>query len=405
MVQLFNALKDAGVPVEPTFPREEYETRVAQVRKAMEEQEIDVLLVHHTPNFCYLAGFQTPLANWYGCLILPREGEPIAQIMDVEVANLMVHGWDNENIHVFDWRQQIEAPSQLASILQDRGFGNKRIGLESRLPGCSGHTEQRLRELLPQAHIGDASDLVLYFRAAKSPLEMAYVREAARLSDIGMQAALEVMALGNTENDVHAAAHAAMTRAGSEYNSIEPVVSSGYASGMVHQKTKRRVLKLGDAVEILLSGYYERYSAPIKRTGVIGQPSELVKRMTEYNLTTLALLFENVRPGRSGSDVARAVVESLKTLDLRVEGTDIGSYDIGLGYTVGIGFPPDWVEHSMFVDKDCDRLLEEGMVFHTPINARARGKVGVGFSETWVVTATGCETLSKLPRELTVVSA
>ena len=81
MVQRFRALKEAGVPQEMAFTREEYDARLAKVRKAMEEQEIDVLLVHHTPNFCYLAGYQSPLANWYGCLILPREGEPIAQIV------------------------------------------------------------------------------------------------------------------------------------------------------------------------------------------------------------------------------------------------------------------------------------------------------------------------------------
>ena len=405
MVEQFRVLKEAGVPQELAFPKQEYRARITRVRNAMEEQDIDVLLVHHTPNFCYLTGYETPLANWYGCLILPREGEPIAQVIDAEVANLMVHGWDNENIYVFDWRRQVDAPGQLVDILKERGFANKRIGLESRPPGCSAQTGQELRGQLPGVRIEDASDLVLYFRAVKSPLKMKHVREAARLTDIGMEAALKAMGSGKTENDVHAAAHASMTRAGSEYNSIEPVVSAGHASGMVHMKTSGHAMNLGDAVEILLSGYYERYSAPLKRTGVIGQPSDLVKHLADYDLATLSLLFENVRAGRATSDVARAVTQGVKALKLEAEGTDIGSYDIGLGYAVGISFPPDWVEHSIAVDPEHDRLLEEGMVFHTPINARAPGKVGVGISETWVVTATGCETLSKLPRQLAVVEA
>ena len=62
MVEQFNALKEAGVPQEVAFPRSEYDARVAKVRKAMEVEGIDVLLVQHTPNFCYLAGYQTPLA-------------------------------------------------------------------------------------------------------------------------------------------------------------------------------------------------------------------------------------------------------------------------------------------------------------------------------------------------------
>ena len=57
----------------------------------------------------------------------------------------------------------------------------------------------------------------------------------------------------------------------------------------------------------------------------------------------------------------------------------------------------------MFVDEECTRLLEEGMVFHAPVSARAPGEATAVFSETWTVTATGAERLSKLPRELTVV--
>ena len=56
----------------------------------------------------------------------------------------------------------------------------------------------------------------------------------------------------------------------------------------------------------------------------------------------------------------------------------------------------------MYIDEGYDRALEEGMVFHNPAAARV-GKFGVCFSETWAVAATGCEVLSNLKRELTVV--
>ena len=253
MVELFRSLKAAGVPREEAFPKAEYEARLANVRKAMAEQDIDVLLVHHTPNFCYLTGYESPLANWYGCLIVPREGELIAQILEAEVANLMVHGWENENIHIFDWRRQIDAPGQLAGILEERGYARKRIGLEARLPGCNAQTGTELRELLPDARIEDVSDLVLHFRAVKSPLEMAHVREAARFSDIGMAAGLGAIAPGKTDNDVYAASFEAMGRAGSEYNAIQPLVSPGHLSGMVHMKTRQRALRVGEPVVILLS--------------------------------------------------------------------------------------------------------------------------------------------------------
>ena len=402
MVQSYRALKEAGVPQEMAFTREEYDARLAKVRKAMEEQEIDVLLVHHTPNFCYLAGYQSPLSNWYGCLIVPREGEPIAQVIDLEVSNLMVHGWDNENIYVFDWRRQVDAPGQLVDILKERGYGDKRLGLEFRLPGCSALMGHELRELLPQAQIKDASDLVLYFRAVKSPAEMAHIREAARLTDIGMEAGLAEVAPGKTDNDLLRASYAAMVDAGSEYLSIQPLTYVGRWTSMAHVVAKRRALKVGETAYLELTGAYHRYSAPLLRTAVLGEPSDLIKRLSEYPLAAHALLLENARPGRAASDVAHAVTRGLQAVKLPPQAA---AQSPGFGYSVGIGFPPDWVEHSMFVDENHDRLLEDGMVFHAPINARVVGKVGVVISECWTVTATGSEPLSKLPRELTVVPA
>ena len=404
MVQQFRTLKESGIPQELAFSKAEYEARVAKVRKAMEEQDLDVLLVHHIPNFCYLTGFQTPLSSWYGCLILPREGEPIVQVTNIEIPNLMVHGWDNENIYVIDWQGQIDGPSQLASILKERGFGQKRIGLELRFPGCTGQIALQLHELLPGAQIKDASDLVLHFRAVKSPAEMAHIREAARLTDIGMEAGLTAAGPGKTDNDLLMASYAAMIGAGSEYLSIQPLVYAGAYTTLVHVTAKRRAMKVGDTATLELTGVYQRYSAPLFRTAVVGEPSDLIKRLAEYVKTRMALLCENARPGRSTSDLARAVAQGMKNFKLpEVPGRSIAAG--GYGYSVGISFPPDWVEHSMFIDENHDRLLEERMVFHTPTGARSLGQVGVSFSETVVITATGSETLSKLPRELTVVPA
>ena len=367
----------------------------------MGEQDIDVLLVHHTPNFCYLAGYQSPLSNWYGCMVLPREGEPIAQVCDIEIPNLLVHGWDNENIYVMDWRTQMDAPSQLPNILQERGYGDKRIGVEARLAGCRSSVVLELQAQLPNAKIQDASHVVLNFRGVKSPAEMECVRQAASLTDIGMLAGLAEVAPGKTDNDMLAAACDAMARAGSEYLSIQPLTYTGAMASLSHVTAKRRAMKAGETVAIELTGVYQRYAAPLFRSAVLGEPSDLIKRLAEYSITCLGLLFENARPGRTIADVARDV-----TLGLQ------GRYPPEIpppsqppfyGYSVGIGFPPDWTEHSIFMDERYDRVLEGGMVFHTPMSGRVPGEVGLSFSETLAVTASGCEALSKTKRELTVV--
>jgi Xaa-Pro dipeptidase len=40
------------------------------------------------------------------------------------------------------------------------------------------------------------------------------------------------------------------------------------------------------------------------------------------------------------------------------------------------------------------------MVFHQPVSLRIPGRVGVGFSDTVLITDTGCERLTTTPRTL-----
>jgi Xaa-Pro aminopeptidase len=47
-------------------------------------------------------------------------------------------------------------------------------------------------------------------------------------------------------------------------------------------------------------------------------------------------------------------------------------------------------------------VLQPGMVFHQPAILRVLGKLGLAFSETVLITPTGCETLTRVERQLLV---
>ena len=81
-------------------------------------------------------------------------------------------------------------------------------------------------------------------------------------------------------------------------------------------------------------------------------------------------------------------------------GNQIAFHDL-FGYPVGIGYPPNWIENPAFyLGADNYNPLQAGMVFHPPLTLRRLGEYGAGFSETLIVTETGAEPLSKLPRQL-----
>ena len=73
------------------------------------------------------------------------------------------------------------------------------------------------------------------------------------------------------------------------------------------------------------------------------------------------------------------------------------------GYSIGIGFAPDWGEGHILSLKTPDPTpLEPGMVFHISPALLVPAECGVGFSETVLVTDTGVEVLTSFPRQLVV---
>jgi Xaa-Pro aminopeptidase len=384
----------AVVPAEMAFPKAESDARFARTRTAMRGADVDVLLVHSLPDICWLTGFQTPLSDWYACLVLPQDGEAVLQVCDHELAAM------NTYVDTFLpvlWEDMDAAAAQLVAHLGGIGAHGARIGLQTRRPGLNPFTADALRGALPRADFVDVDRLLLRLRAVKSPAEIACVREAARLSTAGVRAALACIRDGVTENEITAAAMSAIVASGGEYFAIDPIVRSGPRSGVTHATAKRRAVRPGDAVLMEIGAVYQRYCAALLRTAVIGTPPARLRKLADVSLAAMDRLFANLRPGRTMGDVASAAMGALHGLgaDVRMRGY--------FGYAVGIGFPPSWVERSVEVAEGREDVLEAGMTFHLHRVLRVPGTLGVGFSETALITEAGYALLTDHPRELVVV--
>jgi Xaa-Pro dipeptidase len=379
---------------ELAFSDAEYRDRLDRTGIAMEKAGLDFLLVHSLPNICYLTGFQTPLADWYHCAIISRTGDVVLQVCDTELAAVNTRVGRIESVL---WERMDEAAERLIDLLRAHGAENKRVGVELRRPGLRPHVYDQLRLGLKTTSFEDASDLVSALRTVKSATEIECMRQAASFTVSGMRAAIDSIAVGATENTITAAASAAMTAAGSEYFNIDPIVRAGWRSSVIHATSKRYAIERGDTIFMEFGGVYQRYCAPLIRTAVLSHASDEVRRLADQSLKTLQLLYENIRPGRTMDEVARATGAAAPQMggETRTRGY--------FGYSVGIGFPPNWVEHSIGIVEGATAVFQPGMTFHTHRSLRIPGRMTVAFSETILVTQSGCEPLMSFPRELMVV--
>jgi Xaa-Pro dipeptidase len=400
-VDYLKELTKGPPPKELAFSVAEYQARVATVRSRMEAAGLDLLLVTFPPNLCYLAGYNTFSVDRHACLLVPRQGELKIQVSAMEIPAVLLTGWI-ENIETYDWNGRDGIPERLAFLVREQGLERGRIGMELKAPSLPVQLYQELRRALPDARFEDASEFVFALRLIKSPTELEYMRQAAKLTAAGLRASYRAIAPGNTDNDVARAGYDAMVGLGSEFLSVEPIVTSGRRSGWAHTTFKRTLLKVGDVVFLEYGACYQRYTAPMMRTVAIGEPSPGVRRVANAAKATVELIIENVRPGRTADEVARAAKKGHAAL-----GSEIYFQEV-YGEATGLSFPPTFVEGSegpALIAEGIDQILQPGMTFHLPIAMRVPGEFCVGLSETIAVTEAGCEVLTEKARDLVVVHA
>lgn len=380
------------IPHNLIFSREEFQRRVNAVQVEMAKTGLDVLLLFSPEHIFYLSGYQTFGYFSYQALIVPAKGEPILILRFLETFLARHYSWVSK---VVPWDDHEDPISVTVRSMKEQGLPKSRIAIEDGGFYMPLPVWKRIREAFSDSSFEDGAPLVEQVRIRKSPQEIEYMRKAAGYTAAGMAAGLAECTAGRTENDVAAAIFNGLTRAGSEYSPHDPIVTSGWRSGVPHTTYARRQLEPGDTVLMEITGTHHRYVAPLMRTAVVGEPSSKVREMASLVMEGLEGAIAAIRPGvTSGEvdDVCRGIMEKAGYYE---------NFRKRTGYSVGFGFPPSWNEgHIVSLRKGDRTRLEPGMAFHLPVALRDYGISCVGLSETVLVTDKGCEVLTRYPRQL-----
>jgi Xaa-Pro aminopeptidase len=376
------------------FTLGEYRDRLAGVRRLMQERSVDVLLLTGPENIYYLSGYQTTGYYIYQALVVPADGEPQFVVRKFEMTNVQGLSWLKSGFGVEDTEDPLDVT--VRAVRAAAGAG-PRIGYEDRGFFLPPAILDGLRARLPQGRFVPASGIVEARRLVKSAAEIGYIRAAAVAAGAGLKAGLAAIRPGRTENHVAGAIYAGMLGAGSEYPSSQPYVVTGPRAALGHASYAGHRIRAGHLVYIETGGCVKRYGGAIMRMVAVGKPSAEVKRTAAVMIEALGAIIGAIRPGvTSGSvdEAGRSVVER----------AGLGKHWLHrTGYSIGVGFPPGWGEGHIFDLKPNDeRRLEAGMTFHLVPLLLIPGTGAMGFSETVLVTKTGCEVLTRIPRRLVV---
>jgi Xaa-Pro aminopeptidase len=384
------------------FEREEYVRRLNGVKASMAESALDVMLVSDANNICWLTGaadwsFYTPQF----VVVAAEFPEPVWIGRAMDRSGAVLTSWmSEENIRSYP-EHLVQTPSTHPSLnigeqIAEMGLADARIGYESDSYYFSPKSFAHLQRALPDATFVDAELLVNRARVVKSDAEVQKIREAARLVESAMNVAYGMIEPGVRQCDVIGEIYKAQLGGGLEFGgditALCPIILAGEKASTAHPAWTDEKFTKGQTVALELAGSRHRYTTGLARTMHLGQaPStqltDTAKAVEEGLEAVLAML----KAGVTGADVHHAWQQVLSKYGLKK--------DSRIGYSIGVGLPPDWGEHVISLRSGENAPIEANTALHIILGMWMDGW-GMEMSETVVVTRNGYESMTHFPRQL-----
>ncbi|MEC9314204.1 MAG: ectoine hydrolase [Pseudomonadota bacterium] len=378
-----------------TFPFEEYERRLSELRVRIAQRLLDAVVITDPENIMYLTDYQTTGYSFFQALVVPLEQEPFMITRQMEESNIIARTWVERTRPYPDTGDAIQ---MLVDALREFGLANKRIGYERNSYFFPAYQQDFIHTTLTDGKLLDCFGIVEQGRIRKSDVEIDLMRKAAAATEAGIQAGIDIAAAGVTENEIGAAISSAMFKAGGEPPAVMPYVTSGPRTMIGHATWEGRSVQPGEHVFLEVGGCYRRYHTALMRTVVLGELSDSMYKAQERMKMALNAVHEVVQPGMTVSDVDNLVRNIITN-------NDVGARLVTRsGYSIGIAFPPSWDEGYICSLKQGESaILEEGMTFHViPWMWGVDGDKTCGISDTIYITADGCKSFFTLDRDFTV---
>ena len=378
------------------FSSNEFDQRLHKIQQKLQEHQLDGLLLFAPESHYYLTGYDTFGFAMFQCMVIPQTGKPhlLTRAPDLRQA-LHTSTLSSDQIRIWQDKEGTNPYQQLLELLSALGLAGARLGIETNTVGLTAWQWQQLShtfESTPpkrQPELVEASDLVPELRRVKSAAEIDFIREAAKLSDAALDAALTVTEANAFEGDILAAMQGRVFEGGGDYAGNEFIVGSGDGALMCRYYSGRRKLDDQDQLTLEWSGAYRRYHAAMMRTIIIGAPSTRQQAMHAAAVEALCACEAAIKPGEPMGSVFEA---HARTLD--AHGMSHARLN-ACGYGMGAVYNPIWVEFPMFYENN-PLLMEAGNVFflHMILMDSDAG-LAMCWGHSVLVTETGVERLSR----------
>jgi Xaa-Pro aminopeptidase len=344
-------------------------SRLARVRAHLRRDGLAGLLVTSLPNVRYLTGF----TGSAGALLVDRRG-----------ATFMT-----------DFRYRLQAAKEVkscrfaeqsghlagtvAKVMRKRGDGP--LAFESSHLTVALH--RQLARSLPGVKMMPTEGRVETLRAVKDRAEIALLRRAIGVTGSAYLSAARILA-GRKEEAVAGALETSMGRLGAEGTAFPPIVAAGKRAAFPHALPGKAKIRKKDLVILDFGARCAGYYSDVSRTRLPGGGSARGRRLYRIVAEAQRRAIAAVAPGVRASDVDGAARE---VIDRAGYGDCFGH---GTGHGVGLE-----VHERPSISPRSGEVLSPGMVFTVEPGIYVENFGGVRIEDMVLVTASGCEIMSR----------
>ena len=381
-----------GEKVRPTFSADEMSRRLSALRAHMAEKQIDACLFTSYHNINYFSDFlYCSFGRNYGLAVTQEGQTTISANIDAGQPWRRTFG---DNLVYTDWHRDNYFVA-VKQLIQD-GW---RVGVE--FDHISVENLRKLQGALPTAELIDVSKPTMRMRMVKSDEEIAWIRESARIADIGGAACVEAIAVGVPEYEVALHATQAMAR---EIGQSQPHVElmdtwtwfqSGINTDGAHNPVTSRRIERGDILSLncfpMPAGYY----TALERTLFAEECSDAYLRLWNINVEVHEAGIALIKPGVRCCDIAAELNKIYERHGL------LRNRTFGYGHSFGVLCHYYGREAGLELREDVPTVLEPNMVVSMePMIMIPEGEPGAGGyreHDILVVTEDGADDITGFP--------
>jgi Xaa-Pro aminopeptidase len=259
----------------------------------------------------------------------------------------------------------------------------------------------RLGAAAPGATIENLDPILDSLRAIKSPREIEVIREATRITGLGIMEAMRDARPGMKEYELDAAARFVFRKYGAQGEAYFALVATGANMPYSHYHKGTSVLRDGDLVQFDYAPDYKYYVSDVTRVfPANGKFSPRQRELYEIYLRLYQAVLTSIRPRVAPRDIIKDAVVKMDAVMARYTFTDTAiknaatafvqryrtSQSNSLGHTIGLEV------HDVRLGSD---VLLPGHVFTIePAMNLAGERTGLRLEDVILITETGAEILS-----------